>query len=62
VTILFFGQISTKAQLTFFATISKKGQPNAEKPGNRDKKSQKKYWRVFCIPRPDATNESLAID
>jgi hypothetical protein len=39
--------------------MSKKGQPNAEKTKKSDKKSRKKYWRVFCIPRPDATKSHL---
>jgi hypothetical protein len=58
---IFFAKISTKALLTFYAAKSKKGQPNAEKPEKRDKKSRKKYWRVFCIPRPDATKSHLVI-
>jgi hypothetical protein len=50
-----------KLSQLFFATMSKKGQPNAEKTGKRDKKSQKKYRRVFRIPRPDATKSYLVI-
>jgi hypothetical protein len=53
----FFGKIGTKAQLTFLATMSKKSQPNTEITEKRDKK----YYRVFCIPRPDATKSHLVI-
>jgi hypothetical protein len=56
----FFCQNRHKSSVDFFATMSKKGQPNAEKLGKKShKKSHKKYWRVFCIPRPDATKSHL---
>jgi hypothetical protein len=52
------GKIGTKAQLVFLQQWSVQLLKNQEK---RDKKSWKKYWWVFCIPRPDATKSHLAI-
>jgi hypothetical protein len=45
------GNIGQKAQLTFLQQCSKSPNPKLK---NRAKR-RKNDWRVFCIPRPDAT-------
>jgi hypothetical protein len=48
----FIWQNWLRGSVNLFATMFKKRQTKAQKSG---KNAGKNDWRVFCIPRPDAT-------